>query len=161
MHRNLILASALLFAACAPRGAGSAGLMADGYPRLADPNAVITAREIATFPGTDAYHLIRYARPLWLHSRAPAAGGIPVYARGMDIGGLQRLRTFPLTGLTRVVYHDAARATLRFGVGHPNGAIELIYDPWARGDAARPGLQSGELPDPRERRVRGRGSGGA
>lgn len=152
MHRILILAGTLLIAGCVPRGAGYAG-------RLTDPTAVIDTREIAAFPGTDAYHLIRYARPLWLHARGPAAGGIPVYARGMALGGLQQLRTYPLTGLTRVVYHDAPRATLLYGTGHPNGAIELIYDPWARAELGRRGGVPGERPVPHERRVNGRGSG--
>jgi hypothetical protein len=132
MLRILILFGLLLITGCAAPGAG----------RLPEPRTdhtiVITGQEIAAFPGTDVYHLIRHSRPLWLQTRGPAdpapRGGVRVYMDGVALGGVEQLRALPLMGLARVEYMSAPRATLRFGTGHPHGAIELIYAGSPRGD---------------------------
>ncbi|NIP78512.1 MAG: hypothetical protein GWM90_04645 [Gemmatimonadetes bacterium] len=131
MRRTLIVSGLLLIPGCAP---GPAVLLPGP---AADQTSAITGREIASLPRTDVYWLIRHSRPLWLQTRGPVAptmdGGIRVYVDGMELGGLEQLRGLPLDGLARVEYLDAREATLRFGVGHPHGAIEVVYGARPRG----------------------------
>jgi len=105
---------------------------------LADDTRPITAEEIRSFPGRTVTELLRALRPQWLRRRGPSTfrpdadpltpPGIRVYLEGGLLGGLEVLDQVPIEAITGAVFLDAARATMRWGAGHADGAILLTTD---------------------------------
>jgi len=105
---------------------------------LADDTRPITAEEIRYFPGRTVAELLRALRPQWLRRRGPSTfrpdadpltpPGIRVYLEGGLLGGLEVLDQVPIETITGAAFLDAARATMRWGAGHPDGAILLTTD---------------------------------
>jgi hypothetical protein len=101
---------------------------------------LITAEEIATRPGEgNAYDLIRSLRPAWFNTRGVASGnlsgngiggvtdnaGIAVYLDGVKMGGLDQLRSIEADRIQEMRLLSASDATMKYGTGHPAGAIEV------------------------------------
>ena len=56
-----------------------------------------------------------------------ASNGLPqVYVQGMRYGSIGELRLFRVTGIQEIRYVDARSATIRWGMGHSNGVIEVV-----------------------------------
>jgi hypothetical protein len=71
---------------------------------------------------TNAYDVVHRLRPAWLRGRA--SDRIPVYVNNQRAGGsVAALRSIPAASLQRVERLPASEAQIRFGLGHPSGAI--------------------------------------
>jgi hypothetical protein len=92
---------------------------------------VITAEEIAEKPSAqNAHDLIRNLRPQWLSSRGPTTimmgeVGVVVYRDGSKMGSAEELYTIPADQIQEMRFLSAGDATMRYGIDHPRGAIEL------------------------------------
>lgn len=83
----------------------------------------------------DAFELVQSLRPLWLNKRgpqtdvrlpaAPKEGDVVVYLDRARLGGRDALREIAAASLVSIEFLDAAKASYRFGRGHPYGAIVL------------------------------------
>jgi hypothetical protein len=121
MQRHFIAALALLAtAACAQPQTG----------KTAPKNRnLITADEIATVSGSDAYQVIEELRPAFLQSHggvSPHNDAPPtalVYIDGVQAGGLSALHNITASGLFSIQYLDAMQATQRYGTVAGGGAI--------------------------------------
>lgn len=117
-----------------------------GNPRPAPPVRALPARptrsadlivadELATSAARNVYDAISQLRPQWLSAarlRSPVefeaageAGILIVYVDGVRYGPIEALRQLSLRGVTECRYYNARDATLRFGTGHPAGAIDV------------------------------------
>lgn len=121
-RRLAALALPLAVLACAPAaGPGrTAGFDSD----------VITADEIAESGAENVLVLVSSRRPNWLRSRGStsvyAEGRLMAYLDGTRLGGAEALREVTTDGIAMVRFYDAPSATMRFGAGHPHGAIQVI-----------------------------------
>jgi hypothetical protein len=92
----------------------------------------ITAAELATLAGEDAYQAVERLRPQWLRSRGPTSVTDPsptlpnVIMHGTQVGGLEYLRQVNLNDIQELRYWPPGEASARFGMGHPRGVIEVI-----------------------------------
>lgn len=126
-----ILVLALALPACTgPRVPGAAG-----------SENMITAEQIDASNAGDLYQLINRIRPQWLSARGQGitncrtgAGGevcdasqmtAGVFFAGSPVGGIEYLRSIELVSVGGVRYWPTAEATARFGMGYPNGVIEV------------------------------------
>lgn len=110
-------------------------------PQVAPPiiTGPISADEIHASSARTVTELLRQLRPQWLRSRGTdvlrgnadplAAHGVRVYLNGGLLGGLNTLDQVSTDAITGVQFLDAAAATLRWGAGHPDGAILLTTAP--------------------------------
>ncbi len=109
---------------------GSPGAM----PRAGFPSgrAVITAREIAGSGLSTAYDVVRSLRPEWLQRRqshyaqTQDQATIPVYLGNQLLGGLDELSTIPAQSIKEMYRYDTSQATLLWGPGNAEGAIQVI-----------------------------------
>ena len=124
MHRRLLLLAALLVpltAACAARAGG---------PR--ENRDVITAAQIARTQALNAFEAIEQLQPQWLNSRGatsltdPTPTEASVFIDGLQVGGLEYLKTQNVIDIAELKYYPAGPATARFGMGHQRGVIEII-----------------------------------
>ncbi len=95
--------------------------------------SVITAKEIAGTSGlSTAYDVVRSLRPEWLHRRQSHYGQtqeqstIPVYLGNQLLGGLDQLDQISAQNIRAMYRYDAGQATLLWGPGNPEGAIQVI-----------------------------------
>lgn len=96
---------------------------------------LIAAEELRKTAYTNVYDAIRQLRPHWAataHLRSPTeregageAGVIVVYLDGARFGAMDGLRQIALADVAEVQYFEAREATIRFGTGHPAGAINV------------------------------------
>jgi len=112
-----VVSAAALIVACAPGG------QSGGPPSSA--RNVVTAEELEASAATNLYDAIRRLRPTWLRSRS-GSGSPVVFVDGIRAGGLNRLEGIYLQAVQEVRYVSPADATLRWGTGYPNGAIDVI-----------------------------------
>ncbi len=92
---------------------------------LDDP---LAQEEIAATQQGSLLEIIQRLRPAWLRTRGQPFLGrqeIVVYLDGFRIGGADALRTISSQDVFEVRYLDASEATVRYGTGHPAGAIEV------------------------------------
>lgn len=120
----LVLAGAAALASCT--GAGNASSRAE-RPTF----NVITAEEINAFLQTraaaSAADIVRQIRPNWLTRRGPG-GQVWAYEGGLRVGEANRyLQTVDLHNVARLEYLNANEANLRFGPGHDQGVIQIVY----------------------------------
>ncbi len=90
---------------------------------------LITADEIATVSGTDAYQVIEELRPAFLQSHggvSPHNDAPPtplVYVDGVQAGTITALHNITASGLFSIQYLDSMQATQRYGTIAGGGAI--------------------------------------
>ena len=96
------------------------------------------ADEILDANVVNAYDAVRVLRPEWLVLRGQQTLDLPprneptegsplrVYLDAHLLGGVDALRTIPAHEVGAVYFLDAGEATLRWGAGHPQGAILVI-----------------------------------
>jgi hypothetical protein len=90
--------------------------------------------EFEASTATDAFLLVQQFRPNWLHSRGPlsladpTAGDLKVYVDGFLFGDVSALHTVPVLEVQRLRRLSGPDATMRYGVGHGGGVIEV----WTR-----------------------------
>ncbi|HMG17577.1 MAG TPA: hypothetical protein VK573_02540 [Gemmatimonadales bacterium] len=113
--RFVLAGTAVLIAvsACAGRSSGGAP------PR--DRN-LITQDELSERNFTSLLHAIEALRGNWLSLRGPD-GRVQVYVDQVHIGGVDILRTIPVTSVLLIRHMDGIEATARFGRDHYQGAI--------------------------------------
>ena len=125
MRKTLLVLAALLApltAACASGGAAG--------PR--ESRDVITAAQIARTQALNAYEAIEQLQPQWLTSRGatsltdPTPTEASVFMDGLQVGGLEYLKTQNVIDIAELKYYPAGQATARFGMGHQRGVIEII-----------------------------------
>jgi hypothetical protein len=105
---------------------------------LADPTLitapssdVLYARDLVASTAADVYEAVMQVRPEFfrLHERldhplAPRGTETPrVYLNGLQIGGIDALRSIPLGNVTSVRYVSAGEAIFRWGSGGAGGAV--------------------------------------
>lgn len=93
-------------------------------------SSIISQEEIQEAGPQSVYDLVQGRRPLWLRERGNTStralsDNLKVYLDNMLYGSAESLREIYTSEVERVEYLDARRATVRFGAGHPNGAIVL------------------------------------
>lgn len=103
-------------------------------------NDVITAEEIAKSSANNAYDLVKSLRPAWLRPRGISTGrptvdavgemgdpggGMGVYVDGVRVGGLDQLSNVEAQRIQEMRFLNASDATLKYGTGHTQGAIEV------------------------------------
>ena len=102
-------------------------------PSEITPNE-ITRDEIRSRSRNDhtAMAVIRRLRPRWLSVRGQdslvdgAASYPVVYIDEIRHGGLPSLHRIPTAEILRLEYYSMADATIRWGTGHPSGAINVV-----------------------------------
>jgi hypothetical protein len=52
-------------------------------------------------------------------------GDVLVYLDDVRLGGLDALRSQPISGIDSIRFLDAPTASARFGLNHPHGAIQI------------------------------------
>ena len=83
---------------------------------------------------TDAFSLVQQFRPNWLHNRGPvsltnpSAGDLKIYVDGFLFGDVTTLHNIPVLEVQRLRHLSGPDATMRYGVGHAGGVIEV----WTR-----------------------------
>lgn len=118
-----IIAAACLLSACAR--SNSAG------PQRGSSN-VLSAEQLAGTNSSNLFDAIFKLRPDWLNTRGPTSVTNPtptlasVYMGGSNLGKIDYLRQVGVLDVSEVRFWEAARASARFGQGHPRGVIELI-----------------------------------
>lgn len=119
-NRFIAVLTLLAAAACAQPQTGKAA------PKNRN---LITAEEIATVSGTDAYQIIEELRPAFLQSHggvSPHNDAPPtalVYVDGVQAGGLSALHNITASGISSIQYLDSMQATQRYGTIAGGGAI--------------------------------------
>jgi hypothetical protein len=56
----------------------------------------------------------------------PGEPRLIVYLDNMRLGTIGELKTLPTTGVLAIRYYDPSQATLKWGVGHTHGAIQVV-----------------------------------
>ncbi|MGH7718338.1 MAG: hypothetical protein ACREON_05780 [Gemmatimonadaceae bacterium] len=124
MKTRLRLATAAMLlapAACAtaPNQESSAG-----------GRSTITAEELQANASGNLYDAVRKLRPEWLdRQRAVSLMNdveIVVYHDNTKVGGPDALRSIEISAVRVVRFMSASEAQGKFGVGHPQGAIQVV-----------------------------------
>jgi hypothetical protein len=113
---------------------GRGGSPGEAVPQGMFPTgrSVILANEIAGSGASTAYDAIRALRPEWLQRRqshygqTQAEATIPVYLGNQLLGTLDELSTISAQNVKEIRRYDAAQATLLWGPGNAEGAIQVI-----------------------------------
>lgn len=92
--------------------------------------SVLTREEIVDANELNALDLVRVHRPHWLRTRGSTSftnePAIVVYIDGVRAGEPDMLADIATINIEEVRYYDARQAQFKFGVGHVQGAIEVI-----------------------------------
>ena len=120
-----VAAVAVSVAACASSGssAGASG------PRSSP--SVITSDEIAKTSVQNAFDAVQKLRPSMLRQRqvatanAQSSGELVVYVDNSRFGNADALRQIAANQVASLRYYTASEAQLKWGSGHPGGAIEV------------------------------------
>jgi len=76
-----------------------------------------------------AYQAVARLRPLWLRPRGvssvrnPGSGQVVAYVDGVRLGGAEALERIQAGTVVEMEYLNGSEASIRFGVGHGDGAI--------------------------------------
>lgn len=89
---------------------------------------LITRAELRATNASNAYMAIRRAAPHFLRPHTPTPGRRQgstaiVYIDGVRYGSLRTLQSINVLDVNEIQYLDGPEATIRFGTGHPGGAI--------------------------------------
>lgn len=116
----LLLTLTTLAGACAPRSSASGG----------GNRNVIAIEEVQDLSRLNVFDLVQRLRPSWLQTRGvdsfQQSNAVVAYLDGARYGLAGDLRNLRSTDVLEVRYLDSRQATMRFGVGHPSGAILVI-----------------------------------
>ncbi len=91
----------------------------------------ITSKELRTVDDRDAYTAIALLRPSLLKNRGPTSilldtpAQPEVFIDGMYYGPFDSLRQIPVHELEEIRFLDVGDATIRYGMGHPSGIIDI------------------------------------
>lgn len=91
----------------------------------------ITSKELRTVDDRDAYTAIALLRPSLLKNRGPTSILLDtpdqpeVFIDGMYYGPFDSLRQIPVHELEEIRFLDVGDATIRYGMGHPSGIIDI------------------------------------
>lgn len=92
--------------------------------------SVITREEIVEANEINALDLVRVYRPHWLRTRGSTSfvnePEILLYIDGVRTGDVDMLADIATINIEEIHYYDARQAQFKFGVGHVQGAIEVI-----------------------------------
>ena len=108
-----------------------AGCATTGSPGgTGDYDRPITRAEIEGLDYETAYDVVYAERRRWLQGRGSPTleldAYLKVYVNGMRRGGPEELRNVPASAIREIRYYDSHEATMRFGTGHPEGAIDVV-----------------------------------
>jgi hypothetical protein len=107
-------------------GCASAG---DAPGRSGDRTEIVR-EEIARTDHRNALELVQNERPNWLRPRGRTSllyrVVVVVYVDGVRAGGPEFLSRLNLLDVESIRYYDAREAQHRFGVGHTQGALNVI-----------------------------------
>ena len=124
LARLVVLTLAAAASACASSGTGAPTGRVLGIGR-----SPLYADEIGQTTAVTAFEAIQLLRPLYFQDRGPStlfAMGDPrirVYLNDMPLGGIEVLRTIPVSEVTWIRYLSPSDATMRFGSRSGRGAI--------------------------------------
>jgi hypothetical protein len=131
--RSLFLASlsaVLLLGAigCASGGAATSATAPSGNRDL------LLREEMDKGQWANAYEAVRNLRPQWLRVRGRDTitgdpGGVQVLLDDVRLGGVEVLRTLPISGVVYFQFVDGISASQRWGTGFGNGAIFVSTRP--------------------------------
>ncbi len=113
-----LLVSAALCSACAPTSQTE-----EQAPRSSW--SPITQSEIQQSVVGDAFEAVRLLRPRWLRPRMGDSAPL-VYLHNQRYGGVEWLRVIRCENIYEIRYVNARDATMRWGMGHSAGVIEVI-----------------------------------
>jgi len=121
-RRSCLLALLAAATACA----SGAGPETGPLRRSGDADR-LTRDDVMATHTSDAFEAIRVLRPNWLRKRGQMSvtqdSDIQVYLDHVQLGGVEMLRSIPVSTVGSVQFLDAASATQRWGTGHVHGAI--------------------------------------
>jgi hypothetical protein len=92
----------------------------------------LTRTELATANSNSLYDAIAKLRPEWLSSRGPTSmtdatpTSVSVFMDGSMLGQADYLKQLSVVDVTEVRYWDPGQASVRFGMGHPRGVLEIV-----------------------------------
>lgn len=129
--RALVAVFPILVVACGGGQAQTGGVVT---PRVnnATPRGganLILGEELAASAAENALQAIRLLRPSMLRAHGGSASAptgaadIVVYQDGVKTGGPSSLESVPTISVREIRFINAGDATIRFGTGHPMGAI--------------------------------------
>ena len=108
------------------------GCASAGAPRTrSGSGSTLSKEQLASANSDNLYDAIVKLRPEWLSNRGPVSvtdptpSAVDVYMNGSMLGKIDYLREVRLGDVTEVRYWDAGSASMRFGMGHPRGVIEI------------------------------------
>ncbi|MEP6729942.1 MAG: glycoside hydrolase family 43 protein, partial [bacterium] len=105
--------------ACATRSSGARG----------KDSSVITSDMIGEQHFDNAYDAVSALRSNWLHTRGQDSFSTPsavvIYVDNQRLGGVETLKTIPVSTVAVIQHLDAMQATGRWGIGHGAGAIYI------------------------------------
>ena len=121
MQKTLLLAAGLVvLTGCASASTG--GTSRD--------QSVMTREEIVDANQLNALELVRVHRPHWLRIRGSTSftrePTILVYIDGVRAGDTEMLAEIATINIQELRYYNARQAQYRYGVGHVQGAIEVV-----------------------------------
>ena len=126
--RSILIASMLLLpAACASGRTGGVGEV----PARGD---LLTRADMQQAQWSNVYDMVRSLRPRWLQTRGTDTllgepGEVQVVVDGVKHGGVNTLRSYPLTGIVFLQFYDGITASSRWGMGFGQGAIYISTRP--------------------------------
>ncbi|MEX0906880.1 MAG: hypothetical protein WD054_01010 [Gemmatimonadota bacterium] len=91
----------------------------------------LTRAEIEASDEQDLLRLIERMRPQWFNSggmtsvSGGGSSGPTIVIGGSQVGGAEYLRNLPPSTVESIKYWPTAQAANRFGMGHPDGVIEI------------------------------------
>lgn len=115
--------------ACAPATAGRA-LALDAARDTPYDRSVIQRAEMADAQATDAYEAIMRLRPQFFtrtgerSARRPLAR-LAVYLDNVRLGGVEALRSIPVSAIASIRYFSAGEAHYNWGLDNEGGAIQI------------------------------------
>jgi hypothetical protein len=90
----------------------------------------LTREEMLKEHFTNVYDAVASLRSSWLTVRGPDSFGTPsqvwVYYDGNRLGGVEEMRSVSVASIAGVRHYTGTDATLRWGVGHSAGAIQIL-----------------------------------
>ena len=128
VQTSLMTVLLLFAAACAT---GSSATQSSGPTGNRD---FILREEIDRGQWANSFELIRSVRPQWLRLRGRDTmtgdpGVVQVVLDNVRLGGVEALRTLPVSGITYYQWVDGISASQRWGTGYGNGAIFVSTQP--------------------------------
>lgn len=129
LSRFLIIATTASLACSHAAGAGSPASPAP--TRTHGGSNLITAEELAALSVSTVEDAVRRLHPGWLQMKATAIRAerqepVVVYQERIRLGGPETLGQIRTADVKEIRYYDATEATMLFGPGHLNGAIQII-----------------------------------